>query len=444
MKRLLTLFALLCVILPYSAFTAPQNIIVMISDGCGFEHVRSAEYYRVGQDSTAVFQSFPVRLAACTWSLSGAPYNPDVFRHNAEAVLKRPTDSAAAATALATGRRTLNGSLGVDGNGTPCKNITERAYDLGKATGVVTTVQFIDATPAGFTIHASNRRDYTDIGREMLCDSHLRVCMGCGNPAYVAADSTAYVEKDFLYVGGRETWNRVLAREAMSDCDNDGENDAWTPVFSREAFQRLATSPAPRRLLGVPRTGKGLQQLRPGNEFAAAYAVPFTPGVPTLAELTRAALNTLDDDPDGFFLMVEGGAVDRASHENSAGRMIEEQIDFVAAVDAVVDWVEAHGGWERTLVVVTADHETGCLSGPGSACEGENVKLQPVENRGQGHMPGIMWFSGNHSNNLVPFYAKGPGAEEFAGNLAGRDPVRGDYIENISIGLTLHRLWGGQ
>jgi alkaline phosphatase len=194
----------------------------------------------------------------------------------------------------------------------------------------------------------------------------------------------------------------------------------------------------------VPRTGKGLQQLRPGNEFADAYAVPFTPGVPTLAELTRAALNTLDDDPDGFFLMVEGGAVDRASHENSAGRMIEEQIDFVAAVDAVVDWVEAHGGWERTLVVVTADHETGCLSGPGSACEGENVKLQPVENRGQGHMPGIMWFSGNHSNNLVPFYAKGPGAEEFAGNLAGRDPVRGDYIENISIGLTLHRLWGGQ
>jgi alkaline phosphatase len=166
------------------------------------------------------------------------------------------------------------------------------------------------------------------------------------------------------------------------------------------------------------------------------FAVPFNRNVPSLAVMARAAINCLDDNPGGFYLMIEGGAVDWANHANEPDRMVEEQIDYVKAVEAVVAWVESHGGWDDTLVILTADHETGLLWGPNSA----KVAYQPLEDRGPGRLPGLKHNSHGHSNSLVPLYARGPGSQRFVALARGKDEkaavewqFSGQYIDNTDV-----------
>ena len=145
--------------------------------------------------------------------------------------------------------------------------------------------------------------------------------------------------------------------------------------------------------------------------------------------MTKAALNILDDNPNGLFLHVEGGAVDWANHDKQGGRMIEEQIDFNNAVQAVVDWIETNSSWEESLLILTADHECGLLWGPDSY----NIAYDPIVDNGQGNMPGLMYNSGSHSNSLVPVYAKGVNSELFDTFADEYDPIRGYYIDNTEI-----------
>ncbi|NPV47049.1 MAG: alkaline phosphatase, partial [Armatimonadetes bacterium] len=150
------------------------------------------------------------------------------------------------------------------------------------------------------------------------------------------------------------------------------------------------------------------------------------------AQVTEAALRVLGADPDGLFLMVEGGAVDWAAHSNYAGRMIEEQMDFGDAVAAVVRWVERHSSWDETLLIVTADHETGCLTGPGSGPE-----WKPLVGKGKGQIPGLEWHSGGHTNSLVPVFARGAGAHLLRRAADQQDPVRGPYVDNTEIAAVM-------
>jgi alkaline phosphatase len=178
-----------------------------------------------------------------------------------------------------------------------------------------------------------------------------------------------------------------------------------------------------------------LQQLRSGDPNASPFVVPFNQSVPTLVEMTRAALNILDDDRDGIFLMIEGGAVDWASHLHESGRMIEEHIDFDLAVEAVMDWVQANSNWGETLLIVTSDHENGYVLGPGS-----DPTWEPIVNNGAGYLPGMEWYYTNHTNSLVPFYAKGDAARFFHNYATLIDPVRGRYLDNTSIAKVIFNL----
>jgi len=144
--------------------------------------------------------------------------------------------------------------------------------------------------------------------------------------------------------------------------------------------------------------------------------------------MAMAAFNVLDNDPDGFCVMIEGGAVDWAAHSNLSGRVIEEEIDFSCAVEAVIKWVETHSNWSETLLIVTGDHETGYLTGPGS-----DPEWKPLVNNGQGKMPGMEWHSGSHTNSLIPLFARGAGADQFSQLIVQRDPVRGPYVDNTSV-----------
>ncbi|HRY31376.1 MAG TPA: alkaline phosphatase [Bacteroidales bacterium] len=440
---------------------ATKNIILMISDGCGFNHILATNCYITGNEQAQVYESFPYRLAVSTFPAKesdsapliepGRGYLPDSAWLDFEYVKKGWTDSAPAATTLASGVKTYNGAIGVDVAFQPVATIAERAKQLGKAAGLVTSVPLSHATPAGFAAHNKQRSNYEEIAREMLIDSRLDVLMGCGNPAYDHDGKPVNVPVNYKFVGGKAVWDSLVAgatvfseaapsgNRTVSDIDGDNIPDPWFLIQNREDFQQFASGRHHKRILGVPGVAATLQQMRQGTTDSVPFSVPFNPSVPVLAEMSMAALQCLSGNSKGFFLMIEGGAVDWANHDRHAGRMIEEQHDFNLAVEAVVKWIEAHGGWDANLLIVTSDHECGYLTGPKPG--NNDPRTNPVRNRGRGMMPLLRYNSDTHTNMLVPLFAKGRGAEMFLQAADGKDPVRGPYLDNTDIAKIMFRLW---
>lgn len=425
-----------------------RNVILMIADGAGFNAFEAAAYYQHGRLGRQPYDRFPVRYGCTTFMLNyvdeqGAAIAADAGKipGGASGVLPQGydarqtwrnfnhckgsgdylafTDSAAAATALYTGTKTTRGRMATSWEGkTRLTTVAELADGVGKATGTISSVQVSHATPAAVWGHNRSREKYSEIFREMVYQSGLDVIMGAGHPLY---DDNGRrlggrsAQPDYKYVGGRQTWDDLT--------DGDGAA-GFRFIEQKSQFQALAAGSGPdgsvpQRLLGVARVHKTLQMERHGTGMAPG--VRPNAGVPSLQTMTRAALNVLAEDPDGFFLMVEGGAVDWANHDNNLARTIEELIDFNGSVRAVVEWVESHGGWEQTLLIVTSDHECGMLWGESTyvdrnangrfdAGKDEFVDFQPVANRGKGRLPGVQYGSGGHTNTLVPLWAIGAGS----------------------------------
>jgi alkaline phosphatase len=409
---------------------ATRNIIVMIADGWGFNHAKATSYYEHGTEQGSVLSQFPYRFAMTTYSAGGHPfgYDPALAWDDFEWVMSEATDSAAAATAMACGVKTYDAAIGVDVNGKPVQNSLELAEGKGKSTGIVTTVQWTHATPAAHVAHNVHRDNYEEIGQEIIFRSAADVVIGAGHPWYDGDGRLKDTPNTFKYVGGQTTWDALVAGAAGGDADADGDADPWTLVQTREEFQALMSGPTPSRVLGTAQAYTTLNQARSGDGQAAPYVVARNETVPTLAEMSLAALNVLDDDPDGLYLMIEGGAIDWAAHANQSGRMIEEDIDFEQAVRAVIGWVEANGSWAETLLIVTGDHETGYLTGPGS-----DPVWNPITNNGKGILPGMEWHSTGHTNSLMLFAARGDAAGLFLPYASGHDPVYGPYLDNTNI-----------
>jgi alkaline phosphatase len=422
-----------------------KNIIVMISDGCGYNHVDAASLYEYGRTGRQPYEHFRIKLAMST-CMAGQTYDPDkawsYFNYVAKTV---PTDSAAAATAMSTGVKTYKGAIGVYFDAYPLWHVADAAEQGGKATGLVTSVQLSHATPAAFVAHNESRNNYEEIANEMFYDSALEVIMGCGHPLYTNNNAPGYTRDSdddgvpdtyqYKYVGGESTWID------LSDGSLTGESGVWTVIEDRLDFTNLMTGPTPDRVIGIAQAVSTLQYRRRGAlEQTLPHEVPLNEGVPTLEEMTAAALNVLDNDPDGFFLVVEGGAIDSAAHGNNLVRLIEEQIDFNRAVETVVSWVERESRWRETLVIVTADHECGYLTGVGSGPSASGVVWNELVNHGRGSVPGGEFHSGGHTNALVPFYAHGIGSRRFRGRARSRDPVRGRYIDNTDVAEVIFRL----
>ncbi|MDO8684727.1 MAG: alkaline phosphatase [Armatimonadota bacterium] len=410
-----------------NAVPIAKNVIIMISDGCGWNHITATDYYQYGSTGNQVYESYPVIYGTSTYSY-GNSYNPTSAWTSFDYVMSGATDSAASATAMATGEKTLDAAIGMDANSVSLKSILEYAKDLGKSIGVVTSVPLSHATPAGFAAHNVDRYNYEQISSYMINDSAFDVIMGTGNPWYDANGVLLPTAVGYQYVGGQATWDNLVSGTA-------GGTNPWALIQTRSDFQALGiATTTPIRVIGVPQVFDTLQQLRGGNANADPYVVPLTTTVPTLAEMTRASINVLDNNPNGFAIMIEGGAIDFASHSNQSGRMIEEEIDFNGAVDAVNTWVNANSNWDETLVIVTADHETGYVTGPGS-----DPTWIPIVNNGAGNMPGFEWHQLGHSNSLVRTFAKGPGSEILDIYATNVDPVRGNYIDNTDIFRSMYR-----
>jgi alkaline phosphatase len=454
-----------------------KNVIIMIADGSGFNQYLLADYYENGRAGKQPYEKFPVKFGVATTPLQSdgtyVPYDPAQawanFTYVSSAMYGKSgsiTESDMAATAIATGYKTSKGvgwvspaSVSTAGSQ---QNILEYAETLGKSTGVVTSKFFDDATPAGFVAHKDNRDLYWTIADQMINLSAVDVIMGSGNPYFDNSgqpvnpsdwgDYTYSSSKPPYYLS-QATYDALVAGTAGGDANGDGTADPWTFVQTRNDFQKLAKGNTPARVFGLTQSAKTTQALRGGDVLANPYVVPFNANVPTLAEMASGALNVLDNDPDGFVVMIEGGAIDDASHEGYAGRIIEEFGAFDDTVNTVLDWIDKNGGWDKNLLIVTADHETGYIWGPGSGYGlGDPTKVaapadgvpdpnwwRPVINNGKKALPGFTWnyvdshYKFWHTNSLVPLWANGAGIGAFDALTTNTDLVRGAYIENTDI-----------
>lgn len=459
-KTFLIAFAATSAIVPaaVAADGVAKNVIVMISDGAGINTWHAASYYRHGGLGHEVYDGFETKLFMSTYPLNtnkeptgtdegsvkfdsaaiwdAAPVDT-VFKGTIgdyagffagyDYVRADVTDSAAAATALATGHKTYNNAINWSNTDQRLKHIGEMAVESGRALGVITSVQWSHATPAGFLAHNRSRNDYVGIGKEIVESGLASVVMGSGHP-YFDKNGKPMEPKDdtaFKYVGGKDTWEKLKA----------GATD-YKLIETRADFEALAAGKldlgGKSKVLGTVENNATLQFNRAG--VAAGNLLANQPDLPTM---TRGALEVVAKDPDGFFLMVEGGAVDWAAHANNLPRLIEEQIDFNQSVEAVVDWVEANSSWDDTLVIVTTDHGNGLLLGPDS----DKAAYSDIVSQGAGALPLVRWHNDNHTRELVPLYAKGKGADFFttvakpeAGLAAYHVPVESQvFVDNTDV-----------
>ncbi|NHJ86280.1 MAG: hypothetical protein FK734_12525 [Asgard group archaeon] len=331
--------------------TEPENnlsIILMIGDGMGFEHVKLGQYVELGPENLFALESLPLNLSVMT--------------HNADFEI---TDSAAAATAIATGVKTENKLLSIAPNGTILETILEIAQALGKATGVVTTTEIQHATPAAFMTHVSNRNDYDEITHQIVEGTAVDVVMGGGASSFSQSQISEMSFNGYQYVTNLS---------------------ALTTITTGKLFGLFADGHMP-------------------YEYDRDYSL-----TPSLATMTQKAIDILSQNSSGFFLMVEGGRIDHASHSNDETRAALEVIEFEFAVRKAIAYVESH---PNTILLVTADHETGGLMITGESLDEviPNSSLTEEENRTlrvtRAGMMSISWSTTDHTNSYVPLYAQG-------------------------------------
>ncbi|HUP61328.1 MAG TPA: alkaline phosphatase [Thermoanaerobaculia bacterium] len=317
----------------------PKNIILLVGDGMGAGHVTAARWIR--GDKLQLLR-MPVTAVMTT--------------HCADEAV---TDSAAAASAFATGMKTNYRALSVDAEGQPRRTVLEAAHAAGMATGLVTTTNFWDATPAAFASHAKQR--YTEapsIARQI-------------------ANSAA----DIVVGGGIDD----LGKDQLPTLDELKESGRAVVT----SLADLQASKAP-RILGVMKT-----QQNDAEDPAAPLAV-----------LAKWAIERLSADPDGFFLMIENEGIDSSSHNNASRDVAKALQQYDDAVGVALDFAAARGD---TLVIAVGDHETGGMR----IFQGRDLKKWRME-----------WSTVEHSGNVIPLFAFGPGSESLAGTIDNTDVGR--------------------
>jgi alkaline phosphatase len=319
---------------------SPKNIILMIGDGMGMSQITAGMYSNNNQLALERFKVIGLQKT-----------------HSATDLV---TDSAAAATAMGCGIKTCNHCLGIDADSIACKTILEEANQKGLATGLVVTSSIVHATPAAFYAHQSLRYFYEKIAID-LAESGIDFFIGGGKKHF---DDREEDDRDLI---------KEMRDKGYSISDFSRNNLDWlrSKINGKKkvAFFTATEDPAP---------------YRNGRLY--------------LPDATEIAITTLSNQSDeGFFLMVEGSQIDWAGHAKKGDRLIEETLDFDRTIDRVLDFARKDG---NTLVIVTADHESGGFS----------------VNRGSTMNHLVTTFTSNgHTGAMVPVFTYGPMAESFGG-----------------------------
>ena len=342
------------------------NLVLIIGDGMGAEHIRATSLFLNGRPGALFMQSAPHQGTVKT----RAANNP-------------VTDSAAAATAMATGHKVNTGvlALAFPGSGGRLTTLVEHFAAQGRLTGLITTNMLADATPAGFGSHAAGRKGYAEISQVMLDE----------------------VRPNLLFGGSA---NKDPTRGRVGGIDEDMARAAgYTVVTDRKGL----AAPMDVKITHV--AGLFGEAALPWEYDAQQAAKQGQPNpfdrYPHLSEMSLAAVEFLARPGKGFFLMIEGGLVDNSSHQGKTDRALAEVAELDRTVALVVAWALPR---KDSLVVATADHETGGL---------EIVKANPA-----GVLPEVKWTTGGHTGVDVPIFAWGPGAEKFASKLDNTDIFR--------------------
>jgi alkaline phosphatase len=310
------------------------------------------------------------------------------------------TDSAAAATAFATGHKTFNGGVGVDAKGRPVRTLLEDARRMGKATGLVTTSQVTDATPAAYGAHVTDRSKQSEIARQFLEGSKPDVILGGGEdywyPAGTPGGLPDHPATDPTEASKGDKGNLVDRAKQLG----------YHYVSDRAGLRRARGS----KLLGLFANEEMFEHREEGKGDLYDPAVP-------LPEMAAKALDVLSRDRDGFFVLIEEEGIDEMAHENNAGLMVKAG----AALDATVKLAVAFARWHPgTLIVVQGDHETGGLTieNPDTEDEsGEELSKEdgPFTVKGTSLTVFADWTTGGHTGADTPITASGPGSEAFDG-----------------------------
>ena len=436
MKRILGTLLLLLVVT--TGIAKPKYIFYFIGDGMGPSHVLATELYLgelqgvIGRPQKLVFTQFPESAFVTTFSASNGV-----------------TDSAASGTALSTGYKTSNGRIGTDADGNDIYSVAFDAKNAGMAVGIATTVCINHATPSAFYAHNTDRNNYNEIAQWML-------------------------EADYDFYAGGDAKCSTAQRNDLYD---RAEKQGYTIARGYDDYKSKAKK-ADKMML---------YQKNVAEEVP--YAIDRTKDDLTLAQITKAGIDFLSkkNKKEGFFMMVEGGKIDYASHRDDAATMIHEMLDFNAAIEEAYEFYKKHK--DETLIIVTADHETGGIVlgytgqykldlkvlesqkvsvdnlvsmleslkettwGKVAEMVKKNVGVEPRGNHSAEESVNmnhdlayriaydavydldrkalISWASGNHSGTFVPLFAIGEGADKFNG-----------VIDNTDIPLTIMEFLG--
>jgi alkaline phosphatase len=315
----------------------PKNVIFLIGDGMGLPQITGAMYMN---NNKTVFERFK-----------------NIGFHKSHSADNLVTDSAAGATAFASGVKTYNGALGVDAHKTPVPTLLEMAEKKGMATGLVVTCSITHATPAAFIAHVAGREDVQGVALSFL-NTPVDIFIGGGENAFT---------------------NRVDGRNLVNELTDKGY-DIYDMVHMPIEDLNINT----KKNIGYFTADEEPPTVSEGRAFdvpSADKAVKFLDG----------------RSPEGFFMMIEGSQIDWGGHANDARYVVTELLQFEKVVSDVLDFAERD---KNTLVIVTADHETGGFAVmPGS-------KMGDIQ---------VAFSTKGHTAMMIPVFAAGPGAEQFRG-----------------------------
>ena len=328
-----------------------RNVILLIGDGMGLAQVTVAQFAGPGPDHRLHMQRAPIAGLV-----------------NTVASDRLITDSAASGTAISTGQKTLNGAIATLPDGTSAPTILEIAHDQGLSTGLVVTSSVTHATPAVFASHVDVRSEQKCIASQMT-DAGVDVMLGGGRGFFLPQSTEGSY------------------REDEEDLIAELREKKYTVISKRE------------ELAGVKK-GK----LAGFFAYGPLYMDDNYDDEPSLQEMTAKAIQLLSKNKKGFFLMVEGSQIDWACHENEVNKMVKRTLLFDMAVGEALAFAKEDG---HTLVIVTADHETGGVTIPEGARDGGYLRVQ--------------FASGGHTPVQVPLFAFGPGAVAFSGVYENTD-----------------------
>ncbi|MFM6937356.1 MAG: alkaline phosphatase [Aquirufa sp.] len=312
----------------------PKNILFLVGDGMGVSQIYAG-------------------LTANKGHLNLEQFKVIGFHRN-QASDNYVTDSAAGATAFATGKQTYNGAIGLDSLKQPSISLLELAEQKGLSTGLVSTCDITDATPASFIAHQFKRAMHEEIATDFL-----------------------KTDVDVVIGGGRKYFEARQDKQNLLDTLRKKNYAVLGDIASMESIHR----------------GKLI------NLYAAENPVKMSEGRgDALLKSTQKAIELLSQNNKGFFALIEGSQIDWGGHANDAPYAIAEMIDFDKSIGYVLEFARKN---KETLVIVTADHETG-----GMALMGGDMKTGEVK---------AAFTTKGHTGQMIPVFAFGPGAENFAG-----------------------------